>query len=185
MESGEAVTLSRECGAIMIPSGERLSLPAGSRVWITQSLGGGITVTTDRGHMVRIAAKDADALGMEVTFSAGGGPSAATEGPVEVENKVWDQLRMCFDPEIPVNIVDLGLVYHCEVAPLAKGGSRAEVKFTLTARGCVMGEVLKEDIRSKIMSVPGISEVDVELVWDPPWDQSMISGVAKQRLGML
>lgn len=185
MESGEAVTLSRECEAIMIPSGERLSLSAGSRVWITQSLGGGFTVTTDRGHMVRIAAKDADALGLEVPLAAWGGPSAATEGPVEVENRVWDQLRMCFDPEIPVNIVDLGLVYHCEVTPLAKGESRAEVKFTLTARGCGMGEVLKEDIRSKIISVPGISEVDVELVWDPPWDQSMISGVAKQRLGMV
>jgi hypothetical protein len=139
MDIGKAITLSRECEAIMIPSGERLSLSAGSQVWITQSLGGGFTVTTDRGHMVRIAAKDADALGMEIPTSARGGPSVATEGPVEVENSVWDQLRMCFDPEIPVNIVDLGLVYHCEVVPLARGGSRAEVKFTLTARGCGMG----------------------------------------------
>ena len=185
MESGEAVTLSRECEAIMIPSGERLSLTAGSRVWITQSLGGGFTVTTDRGQLVRIAAKNADALGMEVPITEKGAASAAPDGPVEIENRVWDQLRMCFDPEIPVNIVDLGLVYHCHVATLAEGGSRAEVQFTLTARGCGMGEVLKEDIRNKIMSVPGVSEVDVELVWDPPWDQSMISGAAKHRLGML
>ena len=185
MESGEAVTLSRGCEAIMIPSGEKLSLTAGSRVWITQSLGGGFTVTTDRGQLVRIAAKNADALGMEIPIAEKGAASAAPEGPVEIENRVWDQLRMCFDPEIPVNIVDLGLVYHCQVAPLAEGGSRAEVKFTLTARGCGMGEVLKEDIRNKIMSVPGVNEVDVELVWDPPWDQSMISGAAKHRLGML
>ncbi len=185
MESGDAITLNRECEAVMIPSGEKLSLSAGSRVWITQSLGGGFTVTTDRGHMVRIAARDAGVLGMEVPTRAGGRSSVATEGPVEIENKVWGQLRMCFDPEIPVNIVDLGLVYHCEVTPIAKGESRVEVKFTLTAQGCGMGEVLKEDIRNKITSVPGISEVDVELVWDPPWDQSMISGAAKQRLGML
>lgn len=185
MESGDAITLNRDCEAVMIPSGEKLSLPAGSRVWITQSLGGGFTVTTDRGHMVRIAARDAGALGSDAPTQTEGGSSVVTEGPVEMENRVWDQLRMCFDPEIPVNIVDLGLVYHCEVTPQTKGQSRAEVKFTLTARGCGMGEVLKEDIRNKIMSVPGISEVDVELVWDPPWDQSMISGAAKQRLGMI
>ncbi|NIO10064.1 MAG: putative Fe-S cluster assembly protein SufT, partial [Deltaproteobacteria bacterium] len=174
-----------QCEATMIPSGEKHSLPAGSQVWITQSLGGGFTVTTDRGHMVHIAAKDADALGMVAPEIRAKDSSKVTKSPLEVESKVWDQLKSCFDPEIPVNIVELGLIYHCEVLPSTKGGNKVEVKFTLTAQGCGMGEVLKEDIRHKVMSVPGVSEVDVELVWDPPWDQSMISGAAKQRLGML
>ncbi|MFQ5851116.1 MAG: putative Fe-S cluster assembly protein SufT [Candidatus Binatia bacterium] len=185
MKSDKPITLSRDCDATQIPSGNKFRLPAGSQVWITQSLGGGYTVTTDRGYMVRIAGRDADALGMEIAVPLRPGTSTVAAGPADVEELVWDQLRTCFDPEIPINIVDLGLVYHCRVTPLAEGGSKVEVRFTLTAPGCGMGEALKEDIRTKILSVQGIKDVDIELVWDPPWDQSMISGAAKLQLGML
>jgi probable FeS assembly SUF system protein SufT len=107
------------------------------------------------------------------------------EVPADVEQLIWDQLRTCFDPEIPVNIVDLGLVYHCQVTPVPEGGNRVEVKFTLTAPGCGMGTVLQADIESKILNVPGVEDVDVEVVFDPPWNQDMMSEVAKLELGML
>ncbi len=185
MKDNESIILSRQCEAIQIPSGKYVTLPAGSRVWVAQSHAGGTTVSTERGDMVRIAGKDADAIGMKTPSSEPVESPAAAEEPGEIESLVWHQLEMCFDPEIPINIVDLGLVYHCQVVPLAGGGNRVEVRFTLTAPGCGMGEVIKEEIRSKVLSVPGIQEVDVELIWDPTWDQSMISGAAKHRLGML
>lgn len=185
MKSDQAITLSRECEAVSIPSGEKLRLAAGTQLWVTQSLGGSFTVMTDRGTMARIEAGDADALGLTGAAASQPEASARAGGQEEVEKLVWDQLKTCFDPEIPVNIVDLGLIYHCRVTSLPEGGHRVEVKFTLTARGCGMGEVLKVDIRNKILGVPGVEEVDVELVWDPPWDQTMISGAAKQQLGMV
>lgn len=185
MKSDAPITLSRDCEAVLIPSGDKLRLTAGSQVWVTQSLGGSYTVMTDRGYMARIAGKDADALGMESAAASQPGTSAAAGGTEDVEKPVWDQLKTCFDPEIPINIVDLGLVYDCRVTPLGEGGNRVEVRFTLTAPGCGMGEVLKVDIRSKILSVPGVKEVDVGLVWDPPWDQSMMSEAAKLQLGMV
>ena len=185
MKADEAITLRRDCEGILIPHGDKLTLPAGSQVRVTQSLGGSYTVMTDRGHMVRIVGKDADALGMEVPAAARPGSSAAAKETEEVEKLVWEQLKTCFDPEIPVNIVDLGLIYHCQVTSLAEGGNKVEVRFTLTAPGCGMGEVLKADLQNKILSVPGIKEVGVELVWDPPWDQSRISREAKLKLGML
>ena len=185
MKSDQSITLSRECEAILIPSGDKVTLPGGSQVMVTQSLGGSYTVTTERGYMVRIAGKDADALGLKRAAAMQPEASVTAGGPEEVEKLVWDQLKTCFDPEIPINIVDLGLVYDCRVSPLAEGGNKVEVKFTLTARGCGMGESLKGDIKSKILSVPGVKEVDVELVWDPPWNQTMISGAAKQQLGMV
>jgi probable FeS assembly SUF system protein SufT len=185
MKGDEPITLSRDCDATLIPSGDKLKLQGGSQVRITQSLGGSYTVTTDRGHMVRISGRDADALGMEATVSSRPGSTTVVGGPREMEKLVWDQLKTCFDPEIPVNIVDLGLVYQCLVSPLAESGNRVEVRFTLTAPGCGMGAALKEDIQSKVLSLPGIKDVDVELVWDPPWDQSMLSGAAKLQLGIL
>lgn len=185
MKSDAPITLRRDCEAILIPSGDQLRLQAGSQVWVTQSLGGSYTVTTDRGYMVRIAGKDADALGMESAVTLQPRTSAKAQGSVEIEKLVWDQLKTCFDPEIPINIVDLGLVYHCRVMPLPEGGNKVEVKFTLTAPGCGMGEVLKQDIQNKILRVPGIQDVAVELVWDPPWDQSRISRGAKLDLGIL
>lgn len=180
MTTEKPITLNRDCHAIMVPSGEEVWLPAGSTVWLTQALGGGYTVMTERGYPVRIDERDRDALGMSEVPER---PEAAA-APGSIEEQVWNQLRSCFDPEIPVNIVDLGLIYDCRVSELPDGGYRAEVRFTLTARGCGMGEFLKEDIRRKLLALPGVKEAEVELVWDPPWNQSMISEEARHRLGI-
>ena len=185
MNSDEPIVLNHSCEAVQIPSGQRLTLAAGTRVWIAQSHGGGTTVTTERGDMLRIPEKDADALGIESPGPEKVKLTGKALSPGEIENQVWEQLKMCFDPEIPINVVDLGLIYHCQVTPLSEGGNRAEVRFTLTAPGCGMGEVLMEEIRSKILGIDGIKEVHMELVWDPPWGQSMISGAGKIQLGIL
>jgi probable FeS assembly SUF system protein SufT len=177
------VTLSRECQAIQIPSGESVALPAGTQVWVMQSLGGTYTLMTERRQMVRLAGKDADAIGRGPTTAPLAEARPAT--PEAVEKLVWDQLKTCFDPEIPVNIVDLGLVYHCQVAPLPEGGYGVGVKFTLTAPGCGMGEVLKTDIQNKIRDIPGIKEVAAEVVFDPPWSREMMSEAARLQLGLV
>ena len=184
MKGDQPITLSRDCDAVMIPHGDALRLAAGSQVWITQSLGGSFTVMTDRGYMARIEGKDADALGLQGKVSKAAETAGGEGGSREIEKSVSERLKTCFDPEIPVNIVDLGLIYQCRVTDLPEGGSRVDVKFTLTAPGCGMGEILKVDIRNKIADVPGVKQVNVELVWDPPWDQSMISGAAKIQLGI-
>jgi probable FeS assembly SUF system protein SufT len=185
MKGNGPITLKRDCDAVMIPSADPLRLPAGSQVWIAQSLGGSFTVMTDRGYMARIEGRDADALGLDSAVTPGAEGPAAEREPAEVEKLVWDQLRSCFDPEIPINIVDLGLIYLCRATPFPGGGSRVEVRFTLTAPGCGMGQILKVDIENKIRSVPGVKEVNVELVWDPPWEQSMISEAGKIELGIV
>jgi probable FeS assembly SUF system protein SufT len=184
MKDKTPIILKRDCSAVMIPSGEKIALSGGSSVWMTQALGESYTVMTDRGYMVRIDGRDADALGMTSIPELKPENSAAADSAEEVEKQVWHQLRSCFDPEIPVNIVDLGLIYHCVVTPLPAAGYKAAVRFTLTAQGCGMGQFLKKDIQNKLLAVPGISEADVELVWDPPWNQSMLSGTAKQQLGI-
>ncbi|MDZ4347274.1 MAG: putative Fe-S cluster assembly protein SufT [Candidatus Binatia bacterium] len=184
MSGDKQITLRRECSAVLVPSGETITLAAGSTVWITQSLGGSYTVMTDRGYMARIDGHDADALGMPVISEIPAEDSAPAKSAEEAEKRAWDQLKRCFDPEIPVNIVELGLIYDCAVEPLAGGGYKADVHFTLTAQGCGMGEFLKEDIRSKLLKVPGIRDVQVDLVWEPPWNQSRMSGTAKQQLGI-
>src|SRR2546426_5238669 len=184
MNSEKPIALKRDCGAVMVPSGEKIVLPAGSSVWLTQSLGGSYTVMTDHGYMARLDGQDGDALGMPRITEVQPDAPATVENSAEVQKLVWNQLRSCFDPEIPVNIVDLGLIYDCAVTPLSAGDYKANVRFTLTAQGCGMGQFLKQDIRSKLLAVPGISQADVELVWDPPWNQSMISGTAKQQLGI-
>lgn len=177
------ITLSRECQAIQIPSGENITLPAGTQVWVRQSLGDTYTLMTERGQLVRLAGKDADAIGRKRT------PPPQTEAtpPTEeaVEKLVWHELKTCFDPEIPVNIVELGLVYRCEVTPLQQNGCKVDVKFTLTAPGCGMGEVLKTDIRNKILNIPGVKEVKAEVVFDPPWSREMMSEAAKLQLGLV
>jgi probable FeS assembly SUF system protein SufT len=179
----EARTLSRTVEVAAIPYGDRLTLDAGSTVYITQALGGSFTVMTDRGYMVRIEGKDADAIG-ETSVAP---PSAEELADKSVEQRAWDQLKTCFDPEIPVNIVDLGLVYECSVTPVAgeDGQNKATVKFTLTAPGCGMGDYLKMDVQSKLLTVPGIKEASVEVVLDPPWNQSMMSEAARLQLGMM
>lgn len=174
-------TLSREVEAVQIPHGSKVHLPAGSRVILTQTLGGSFTVVGEFG-MARIDAKDADALGESAaasTVPAGG----AADGPPSTE-MLWAQLRQVFDPEIPVNIVDLGLVYSLELAPV-EGGHRADMQMTLTAPGCGMGPVIAEDAKNKLLQVPGVIEADVKLVWEPAWNQSMISEEGKMKLGLI
>lgn len=176
-------TLTRDCPAVRIPSGETFTIPAGTTVYVTQALGGSYTVATDSG-LARINDADADALGIEPTVAQA--PTAASQSDAPVDDKaVWDQLRTCYDPEIPVNIVDLGLVYDCVVTPRPGEGSRVDVKMTLTAPGCGMGPTIAAEARSKVLSVPGVSDADVELVWDPPWNQAMISEVGKMKLGLI
>jgi probable FeS assembly SUF system protein SufT len=179
----EARTLSRAVEVAAIPYGDRLTLDAGSTVYITQALGGSFTVMTDRGYMVRLEGKDADAIG-ETPVAP---PSEEELAGKSVEQRAWDQLKTCFDPEIPVNIVDLGLVYECSVTPVAgeDGQNKATVRFTLTAPGCGMGDYLKMDVQNKLLTVPGIKEANVEVVLDPPWNQSMMSEAARLQLGMM
>lgn len=184
MNTAKSITLRRDCTAIMIPSGEKVMLRMGSAVWLTQSLGGSYTVMTDRGHMARIDGYDGDALGLAQLVDAMPESLPGATSVENIEKNVWDRLRSCFDPEIPVNIVDLGLIYDCTVSALGGGGYKASVSFTLTAQGCGMGQFLKADIEHKLMTVPGVREVDVKLVWEPPWNHSRISGSAKQQLGM-
>ncbi|MBA3962042.1 MAG: putative Fe-S cluster assembly protein SufT [Chthoniobacterales bacterium] len=184
MHENTEFTLSREVEAIQIPSGEKTTLPAGTPGVVTQTLGGSYTIATYQG-LARVSEKDLDALGLEkpaATDSAARTDEAA--GPVD-EKAVWDQLRQCYDPEIPVNIVDLGLVYDCQLVQKPEGGSKVEVKMTLTAPGCGMGPAIAHDAQSKILSIEGVDEADVQLVWDPPWNQNMISEAGRMKLGMV
>ena len=184
MQKEQPIVVKRDCEARMVPSGEKMLLRAGSTVWMTQSLGGSYSLMTDRGYMVRIEGKDGDAIGMPTAGESKPAASSLGKSAAEMEEAVWEQLRSCFDPEIPVNIVELGLIYHCSVKPLERGGYEARVHFTLTAQGCGMGEVLKEDIERKLVTLPGVRQVDVQLVWDPPWNQNRMSASAKQELGI-
>jgi probable FeS assembly SUF system protein SufT len=180
MRMQKEVRASREIEAKEIPSGMAITIPEGTALTLTQSLGGSFTVVTPYGYMARIEGKDADAIGEEpVALDA----DAATGR--SAEDLCWDQLRTCYDPEIPVNIVDLGLVYKCAVTDRTEGGKKAEVRFTLTAPGCGMGDVLREDIRGKLLTVPGIQDADVQVLFDPPWNMSMMSDAAKLQLGMM
>jgi probable FeS assembly SUF system protein SufT len=176
----EARTLSRDVEVTAIPYGEKIPLKAGVTVFITQSLGGSYTVVTDMGYMVRIEGKDADAIGEQPVAE----PSAE-EAQKPLTEQVWDQLRTCYDPEIPVNIVDLGLVYSCEVTALPEGGHKVSVRFSLTAPGCGMGDVLRHDMKTKIAGLRDVREVDVDVALDPPWDPSRMSEAARLQLGFM
>jgi probable FeS assembly SUF system protein SufT len=184
MNNDKPIVLKRDCAAVLVPSGEKISLKAGSALWLTQALGGSYTAMTELGHMVHIDEQEHDALGLAGVSQLRPGDAVADENIEAVEKRIWSQLRSCYDPEIPVNIVDLGLIYHCGVTRLAQGGYRSEVRFTLTARGCRMGQFLRDDIRKKLLAVPGVREANVELVWEPPWGQSMLSEAAKLQLGI-
>jgi probable FeS assembly SUF system protein SufT len=173
--------LSREVPATQIPSGERQTLPAGARVFLHQTLGGSFTVQSDFG-LFRIDGADGDAIGEQKADHAV--QAATLEGGAPDPAAVWEQLRKVFDPEIPVNIVDLGLVYSMDVEP-KDAGYRVNVAMTLTAPGCGMGPAIAEDARSKVLLVPGVSEADVRITWDPPWNQSMISEEGKMKLGLV
>lgn len=181
MTEHHEIDLSRDCEAIQIPAGLKTTLPAGTRVIITQNLGGSYTIASDYG-LFRISEDDADALGLMPRTSIEKKDQA--DGEVD-EDEVWDQLRTVYDPEIPVNIVDLGLVYDCQLTKSRDSGTRVEVKMTLTAPGCGMGPAIAQDAKSKILTIPGVGEAEVELVWDPPWNQNMISEAGKMKLGLI
>jgi len=184
MKLYEPITVERECEAVLIPSGTPITIPAESVVYITQALGGSVTVNVN-GNLARIAGKDLDALGLEAEQAPVAGPDVSE---AEIEELVWDQLRTCYDPEIPINIVELGLVYECRINALDDGEGarsyRAYIAMTLTAPGCGMGDIIVEDIRAKVLLVPRVEEVEVELVFDPPWDPSMMSEGARLQTGM-
>ena len=175
------IELDRDCEATVIPGGQRLTLARGERVLVTQALGGSLTVQTDQGHLVRIDERDAIALGIVGTEAD---EEPVDSGPFELQ-MVIEQLKTVFDPEIPVNVVDLGLIYACDALPLPDDGHRIEIKMSMTAPGCGMGDVLRDDARSRVLPIAGVSDVDVELVWDPPWDPSRMSDAARLELGML
>lgn len=178
MNSPTTVQLKRDCVVVRIPAGTADTLASGTEVHIAQTLGGTYTVQAP-GGLFRIAAQDADALGLEVTAQ----PAAAASGPVN-EQLIWETLRTCFDPEIPVNIVDLGLVYDMQMSPAKSGGARVDVKMTLTAPGCGMGPAIAGDAQVKLLSLEGVDDATVEIVWDPPWHHSMITPAGKQILGL-
>jgi probable FeS assembly SUF system protein SufT len=178
----EEITFSRNTEAIMIPSGEKVLVPKGAQATITQSLGGTFTLITDRGLMVRVSGQEVEAIGKTPQEVADVKPEELT--PEKLEDMVWQALKTCFDPEIPVNIVDLGLVYLCELQE-SDGAKDVKIKMTLTAPGCGMGPVLASDVKSKLEALPGIKTADVEVVFDPVWDRSMMSEAARLQLGMM
>ena len=179
--SNEPVTLIRDVKAVIIPVGETVTLDEGTEGFITQALGGSFTVYVE-GNLFRIAGTDADALGKEPTPPPSV-PEDATDK--DIENVIWEQLKTCYDPEIPVDIVNLGLVYRCEVRSLGNGQRSVSVDMTLTAPGCGMGDILVQDAREKISVIPTVADVQVELVFDPPWNVGMMSEEARLQTGMM
>ena len=184
MREHQNVTVIRDVEAVLIPAGDKVLIPEGVTVTITQSLGGSYTVVTPHGNLARISGRDADALGLRPTHEA---PPAASPGePASDANTlragVMDQLRQIYDPEIPINIVDLGLIYGCDLAPEG-AGHRVEIQMTMTAPGCGMGDVLKVEAEDRVRGLPGVSDVRVEIVWEPAWDQSRMSEAARLELG--
>lgn len=182
----EVHMLSRDCAALSIPWGKAETLAAGSLASVTQRLGGAITVRCG-GNLYRIAEVDADALGLQSRDSA---PAAARAengnySTEAIEAAAWAQLATCYDPEIPIDIVDLGLVYGCTASPLENGHYRMAVRMTLTAAGCGMGDVLANEVNDKLLAIPGVDEAEVELAWDPPWHRGMMSEAARLELGLL
>lgn len=180
MKMFQRVTLSRDCEAIVIPDGTPIMLAEGTGVTLNQALGGTYTVCTDQGMMVRIGDQDADAVGEKPQFS-----ESEDEDGLTLEEKIDKRLRTCFDPEIPVNIVDLGLVYERRITEHAEGGYDVAVTMTLTAPGCGMGDVLAADVRQKLLGIRDVRHVEVTIVFDPPWDRSRMSEAAQLQLGMI
>lgn len=182
MADREVVFLTLDVNIVTIPDGNHGTLSKGQEVTIHQALGSNYTVVTDYGHMVRIAGIDADALGKETQHLH---TLVSETDSKAVEKNCWEVMKTVYDPEIPVNIVDLGLVYHCSAKPNADGGNDVHIQMTLTAPGCGMGPVLAQDVQNKLISLEPIDEANVELVWDPPWNQGMMTEAAKLQLGLM
>jgi probable FeS assembly SUF system protein SufT len=179
-QTSDPIRFERDCSAVMVPQGDVVTLPAGQVGYITQALGGSFTVYLE-GNLFRIAGEDADAIGQEAVKPPELAPDANEE---DVKRLAWDQMRSCYDPEIPINIVDLGLVYDCAVTQNEDGTRTVDVTITLTAPGCGMGEILVDDVRDKIGRIPTVREARVSLTFDPPWNQSMMSEAARLQTGM-
>ena len=178
MKPGDTTTTTRDALATQIPSGIPNPVRAGTRVRLTQALGGSYTVTTDMGYMLRFDAKDADALGISPE------EAQAQAAPEEFSDKlVWDRLRTVYDPEIPVNVVDLGLIYDCQITP-ADTGHNIDIKMTMTTPGCGMADVLKSDIQRQLAALPSVNQVNVEVVFEPPWHPGRMSEGARLQLGL-
>jgi len=179
-QTSQPCTFERDCDVVMIPMGDEVIIPAGTVAYITQALGGSFTVFVD-GNLFRVAGVDADAIGKKPVLPPRLPENAKEE---DVERLLWEQMKTVYDPEIPVNIVDLGLIYSCEMGRDDKGERTVDVQMTLTAPGCGMGDILVDDVRSKLKLVPTINKVDVELTFDPPWNHGMMSEVARLETGM-
>lgn len=182
MDLQDITIIKREVEGTLIPYGQPVTLIPGTEVLVTQALGGSFTLNVN-GNLVRLAGKDADAIGKSQ-------PKLPSDNFIDknqelTEELLWEQLRTCYDPEIPVNIVDLGLVYDLGVTPLKEGGHHVGVQMTLTAPGCGMGPVIAQDVEYKLSLVPGVTKVDVVLVFDPPWNADMMTEAAKLELGLL
>jgi len=182
MNNNQRITLNRDVEAILIPVGTPITLQKDSEVTITQALGGNYTVNVN-GNLAQIAAQNADALGFDAPEPLQPKPGAVDTGEVD-EDLVWQQLRTCYDPEIPVNMVDLGLIYDCTINKLGEEGNRVDITMTLTAPGCGMGDFLAQDVKQKVAMVPNVTEVNVDLTFDPPWNQAMMSEAARLETGM-
>ena len=183
MNPNDPKILTCDVEASVVPVGTKVTLQKGGQAYVTQSLGGSYTVVVN-GNMFRIDGKDADALGLEIKSA----PATAVSGPVtqdQLEKQIWESLKTCYDPEIPVNIVDLGLIYDCHLTSVGENSFKADVKMTLTAPGCGMGPALAQDVQNKLLSLEPIDEANVELVWDPPWNQGMMTEAAKLQLGLM
>jgi probable FeS assembly SUF system protein SufT len=190
MNKNDPITLSRDVDATVVPAGMPVVLEKGSQALLTQSLGGSYTIVVN-GNMFRIDGKNADALGLPAEAAAPQQAAPVPERetapvtPEVLEKRVWEALRSCYDPEIPVNVADLGLIYDCQVVPLGTPSSyKVEVKMTLTAPGCGMGPMIAQDVQNKILALEGVEEATVELVWDPPWNQQMMTEAARLELGL-
>ena len=187
----ETIILARDVKATEVPSGTPMIFPAGHEVTVMQALGGHFTVVTHQGQMARIAREDADALGAkfaamaaEVEQAKAKATAAAPAAGAPTREALFEAMKQVYDPEIPVNVVDLGLIYACDITPRPEGGYRVDVKMSMTAPGCGMGDVLKGDVERLVADVPGVGEVHAEVVWEPPWDRAMMSDAAKLQLGM-
>jgi len=183
-QTDEPIKLTRDCQVVAVPAGHTLMLPQGTEVMITQSLGGSYTLLVPSyGGLFRLSNHDADAIGRDHRPSEAAAASGQTLTGEALEKEVWETLKTCFDPEIPVNIVDLGLIYDMRISQL-EDGSRIDVKMTLTAQGCGMGGSIASDARNKLLDLPGVVEADVQVVWDPPWTPEKISPEGRALLGI-
>ena len=186
LRQSDQVSFARDCEATQIPYGNRITVPKGTLAYVGQTLGGNVTLQVPSFGLVQVMNKDMDALLKDgVPLVAGSAATAAVphDGPAD-EQEIWEMLKTCYDPEIPVNIVDLGLVYDVKLSALPSNRSRVDVKMTLTAMGCGMGPAIAAQARDRLLTVPGVEEADVQIVWDPPWNQSMITEAGKKRLGI-